>query len=81
MVVYSVLYNFQDIREPDIDWDVATDYGEDVDGVVVVPELDCSLNDRQLEEMQMLLHENGDTDTRNLYLLCREYVVAALSID
>lgn len=71
MVCYSVFYNFQDIQEPDIDWDVATDFRQDGDGVVGVPKIDCSLNDQLLEEMQMLLHENGDTDSRNLYLLCR----------
>lgn len=80
MVCYSVLFNSQDIQEPDIDWDVAADYTEDVDGVLAVPEFDCLLNEQQLAEVQMLIDENeGHTDRRNLYLLCREYVFTALS--
>ncbi len=84
MVCYSVSFGFQDIQEPDIDWDVAADGdgedGEDVDGVLVVPEFDRPLNEQQLAEVQMLINENeGDTDNRNLYLLCRENVVSALS--
>ncbi|XP_053370276.1 uncharacterized protein LOC128544241 [Clarias gariepinus] len=71
--------NLEDIDEPDIDWDVAADYGEDVDGVIVVPEFECSLNEQQLVELQVLIEENGDTDTRDLYLLCHEYVLQALS--
>lgn len=77
MVFYGLVQ--QDIQEPDIDWDVAADYGEDLDGVLVVPEFDCPLNEQQLVEAQMLIDQNGDTDTKNSYLLCREYVVAALS--
>ena len=30
-----VLFDFQDIHELDIDWGVAADYGEDVDGAMV----------------------------------------------
>ncbi|CAM4549368.1 unnamed protein product [Leuciscus chuanchicus] len=71
--------NLEDIEEPDIDWDVAADYGEDVDGVIVVPEFECPLNEQQLVELQVLMEENGDTDTRDLYLLCHEYVLQALS--
>lgn len=71
------MFDCQDIEEPDIDWDV--DYGEDVDGVITVPEFECSLNEQQLLELQVLIEENGDTDTRDLYLLCREYVLQALS--
>ncbi|KAL7382076.1 hypothetical protein ABVT39_016675 [Epinephelus coioides] len=69
----------QDIQEPDNDWDAAADYGEDVDGVLVVPEFHCPLNEQQLSEVQMLIEQNVDTDTGNLYLLCRQYVYAALS--
>ncbi|RXN11478.1 hypothetical protein ROHU_030006 [Labeo rohita] len=72
-------YSRKDIEEPDIDWDVAADYGEDVDGVIVVPEFECPLNEQQLVELQVLIEENGDTDTRDLYLLCHEYVLQALS--
>ncbi|KAG1930591.1 hypothetical protein F2P79_022156 [Pimephales promelas] len=71
--------NLEDIEEPDIDWDVAADYGEDVDGVIVVPEFECPLNEQQLVELQVLIEENGDTDTRDLYLVCHEYVLQALS--
>ncbi|KAG7492932.1 hypothetical protein MATL_G00021170 [Megalops atlanticus] len=74
------LENLEDIQEPDIDWDVSADYGEDVDGVIVVPEFESPLNEQQLAELQLLIDQNdGDTDTRNLYLLCHEYVVTALS--
>lgn len=66
-----VLFNFQDIQEPDNDWDLAADYGVDVDGVLVVPEFDCPLNEEQLAEVQMLIDESGDADIRRLYLLCR----------
>ncbi|KTG43905.1 hypothetical protein cypCar_00048876 [Cyprinus carpio] len=72
-------YSRKDVEEPDIDWDVAADYGEDVDGVIVVPEFECPLNEQQLVELQVLIEENGDTDTRDLYLLCHEYVLQALS--
>ncbi|XP_050958050.1 uncharacterized protein LOC127159193 [Labeo rohita] len=71
--------NLEDIEEPDIDWDAAADYGEDVDGVIVVPEFECPLNEQQLVELQVLIEENGDTDTTDLYLLCHEYVLQALS--
>ncbi|RXN39045.1 hypothetical protein ROHU_000564 [Labeo rohita] len=72
-------YSRKDIEEPDIDWDAAADYGEDVDGVIVVPEFECPLNEQQLVELQVLIEENGDTDTTDLYLLCHEYVLQALS--
>ncbi|CAG5910952.1 unnamed protein product, partial [Menidia menidia] len=72
-------YSRKDIEEPDIDWDVAADNGEDVDGVIAVPEFQCSLNEQQLLELQVLIEENGDADIRDIYLLCREYVLQALS--
>ncbi|CAG5894030.1 unnamed protein product [Menidia menidia] len=71
--------NLEDIEEPDIDWDVAADYGEDVDGVIAVPEFQCSLNEQQLRVLQVLIEENGEADIRDIYLLCREYVLQALS--
>lgn len=68
------MFDWQDVEEPDIDWDVAAHYGEDADGVIVVPEFECPLNEQQLAELQLLIDENEDTDTRTRYLLCREYV-------
>ncbi|KAJ4922570.1 hypothetical protein JOQ06_016574 [Pogonophryne albipinna] len=70
--------NLEDIQEPEVDWDVAADYGEDVDGVVVVPEFQYPLNEQQRAELQCLMDENeGQTEeaTRNQYLLCRAYLV------
>ncbi|KAK5918668.1 hypothetical protein CgunFtcFv8_003411 [Champsocephalus gunnari] len=70
--------NLEDIQEPEVDWDVAADYGEDVDGVVVVPECQYPLDEQQRAELQCLMDENeGQTEeaTRNQYLLCRAYLV------
>ncbi|CAL9691876.1 unnamed protein product [Knipowitschia caucasica] len=67
--------NLQDIQEPDIDWDVAADYTPDADGVVVVPEFNCPLDDEAYTRLKLYLDENrANTRTRELYLLCRECV-------
>ncbi|KAK5615804.1 hypothetical protein CRENBAI_021996 [Crenichthys baileyi] len=66
--------NLEDIQEPDIDWDLAADFGEDVHGVVVVPEFDCPITEDQLVECQNLINDNQDLDSRSLCLLCREYL-------
>ncbi|CAL9708876.1 unnamed protein product [Knipowitschia caucasica] len=64
--------NLQDIQEPDIDWD---DYTPDADGVVVVPEFNCPLDDEAYTRLKLYLDENrANTRTRELYLLCRECV-------
>ncbi|XP_071063045.1 uncharacterized protein [Pseudochaenichthys georgianus] len=70
--------NLENIQEPEVDWDVAADYGEDVDGVVVVPEFQYPLDEQQRAELQCIMDENeGQTEeaTRNQYLLCRAYLV------
>ncbi|XP_041838357.1 uncharacterized protein LOC121638006 isoform X2 [Melanotaenia boesemani] len=66
--------NLEDIQEPDIDWDIAADFREDVHGAVVVPEFDCPVTEDQLVECQNLINNNSDLDSRSLYLMCREYL-------
>uniref|UniRef100_A0A3B3BMS2 Integrase core domain-containing protein n=1 Tax=Oryzias melastigma TaxID=30732 RepID=A0A3B3BMS2_ORYME len=69
-----------DIQEPDVDWDFAADFGEHVDGAIVVPEFPCPFTNEEMAELQLLLHQNENDCTRTeLYLVCREYVAAALS--
>ncbi|KAK5605772.1 hypothetical protein CRENBAI_006317 [Crenichthys baileyi] len=55
-------------------------YRPDSEGVIVVPEFGNPLTEEQHTELQLLLAQHlGQTDTKELYLLCREYVNAALS--
>lgn len=69
------MFYSQDIQEPEIDWDVAADYGLSTDNGVVVPEIDSPLTEEQQSELQLLLAQHfGNADTKGLYLLCREYV-------
>uniref|UniRef100_A0A3P9HD15 Integrase catalytic domain-containing protein n=1 Tax=Oryzias latipes TaxID=8090 RepID=A0A3P9HD15_ORYLA len=65
--------NLQDIHEPDLDWDVATDFG-DVQGAVVVPEFDCPITEDQLVECQNFIDDNRDLDNRSLFLIIREHL-------
>lgn len=50
-----------------------------MDGAIVVPEFEGPLNEEQQAELQLLIDQSdAHTDIRDLYLLCREYVLAAL---
>ncbi|MED6243914.1 hypothetical protein ATANTOWER_029927 [Ataeniobius toweri] len=69
--------NLEDIQQPDIDWVVAADFGENVHGAVVVPEFDCPITEEQLVECQNLINDNEDLDSWSLYLLCREYLATS----
>ncbi|RVE66924.1 hypothetical protein OJAV_G00112930 [Oryzias javanicus] len=72
--------SLEDFQEPDIDWDVAAEYRPDVEGVIVVPEFESPLSEEQQAELQFLLAQNWEcANTKELYLLCREYVNVALS--
>nr|XP_054592584.1 ribosome biogenesis protein BOP1 homolog isoform X2 [Nothobranchius furzeri] len=76
----TIPQSVKDFQEPDIDWDVAAEYSPDVDGAVVVPEFDSPVTEEQHAELQLLLAQNWErSNTKELYLLCREYVNAALS--
>ncbi|MEQ2213778.1 hypothetical protein XENOCAPTIV_020746, partial [Xenoophorus captivus] len=69
--------NLEDIQQPDIDWVVAADFGENVHGAVVVPEFDCPITEEQLVECQNLINDNEDLGSWSLYLLCREYLATS----
>ncbi|KAK7889111.1 hypothetical protein WMY93_024671 [Mugilogobius chulae] len=50
--------NLQDIEEPDIDWEVASNYRPDVTCGIVVPEYESPLSTEQEDELQLLLSQN-----------------------
>ncbi|XP_031172966.1 uncharacterized protein LOC116062437 [Sander lucioperca] len=67
--------NIEDIEEPDIDWDIATDHDGEMEGAIVVPEIECPLSEEQREGVQSLIQDNDPvTPARELYLLCCEYL-------
>ncbi|XP_067249285.1 uncharacterized protein [Chanodichthys erythropterus] len=66
---------YEDIEEPDLDWDVAATYDACEDLGVVVPEFECPLSADGLRALEHLLNSTGpNIPVKELYLLCREFV-------
>ncbi|KAG9278067.1 hypothetical protein AMEX_G5862 [Astyanax mexicanus] len=69
--------NVEDLEEPDIDWDIATNHDGEIDGEIVVPQIELHLNEGQIQVVQSLIEQSDpDLPARDLYLTCREYILA-----
>ncbi|XP_076842089.1 uncharacterized protein LOC143486124 [Brachyhypopomus gauderio] len=67
----------EDIEEPDIDWDIATTHSGEMDGEIVVPQIEPPLSEQQRQGVQLLIEQSDpDMSARDLYLTCREYIFA-----
>ena len=72
MVIYFEFY--QDIQEPSIDWDIATDHTGETAGAIIVPDVDCDISSEKLAYAQSII-DQSDVPAKELYLLCREIFV------
>uniref|UniRef100_A0A8B9H5Z3 Integrase core domain-containing protein n=1 Tax=Astyanax mexicanus TaxID=7994 RepID=A0A8B9H5Z3_ASTMX len=67
--------NVEDLEEPDIDWDIATNHDGEMDGEIVVPQIESHLNEGQIQVVQSLIEQSDpDMPARCLYLTCRKHI-------
>uniref|UniRef100_A0A3Q1AXH4 Integrase core domain-containing protein n=1 Tax=Amphiprion ocellaris TaxID=80972 RepID=A0A3Q1AXH4_AMPOC len=61
--------NLKDLQDPGIDWESAV-LQEDSNGTVVVPEVECPLDNEALEELQRTINplEHSESHGRDLYI-------------
>ncbi|KAL6455464.1 hypothetical protein MHYP_G00360930 [Metynnis hypsauchen] len=67
--------NVEEMEEPDIDWDIARNHDGELEGEIVVPQLESPLSEEQRLRVQSLIEQSDpDMPVRDLYLTCREYI-------
>uniref|UniRef100_W5KMR3 Integrase core domain-containing protein n=1 Tax=Astyanax mexicanus TaxID=7994 RepID=W5KMR3_ASTMX len=65
----------ENVEEPDIDWDIATNHDGEIDGEIVVPEIESHLTKEQIQMVQSLIEQSDpDMPARCLYLTCRKHI-------
>ncbi|KAL6455280.1 hypothetical protein MHYP_G00362750 [Metynnis hypsauchen] len=67
--------NVEEMEEPDIDWDITRNRDGELEGEIVVPQLESPLSEEQRLRVQSLIEQSDpDMPVRDLYLTCREYI-------